>query len=358
MLFNKINLDLAIHLNKFKLKEDCYKGNWQEYYDSYNYTIKCLLDDGKLLNSKAKCITFLIRHSIELCLKLNLNNRKIETPTTHELSELLKLFPDKNIIPTEFEDIINIIEKDKDGACYRYAINKETDQTYFKLGDTLELYKLLTNHKISENTSEFIVGKIYEKTDFNNKEKWDLTFHLGEASKLGQIRTQYDLCIETLALGVLKNKFDIKKLYIPLMFMIRHSLELALKSNIHEVQEVPSLIKDKDFSHEHSLSKLFNCYNDYLKKLNLEDISTALKIQIKEYIEKYNRLNELVHQLDKNSQYFRFPFDNKGNLHKISGSRINFIDMLKLYYYTDPFITFNNNVLKECGLLEMSIDEY
>lgn len=80
-------------------------------------------------------------------------------------------------------------------------------------------------------------------------------------------RTQFDECIEFLIEAILVYNEEIDKLYIPLLFLIRHSLELALKRNIIEVQKISNLINSKDYSTEHSLATLYNCYLDFLNKI-------------------------------------------------------------------------------------------
>jgi hypothetical protein len=35
-------------------------------------------------------------------------------------------------------------------------------------------------------------------------------------------------------------------------------------------------------------------------------------------------------------------------------SKFNLVDILNLYYFTDPFVTFTNSVLGENGLIEAS----
>jgi hypothetical protein len=355
MLFEKIDFENKNHTAKFNItkKYDC--NTWNDYYDSYNYALRCILEEGYGknydLNCKAKCILFLIRHSIELCLKLNLYNKKLSIPNSHVFKDLIAAYPEGYKFQASLIKILYLIDLDKDGSCYRYAVNKDTNANYFTHKDIIKVHEILQLHYSINNTTEFEIGTIFPKTEFSKMKKWDLTFHLGEASLLGQLRTQYDHCIEVLVVGILEERFDVNELFVPLMFLIRHSLELALKSNIIEVQKFSTLIKSKDYSNEHSLARLFNCYRDYLTKLDSSKLPQELNEEIEAYLDKYAKLNEVIHQLDNNSQHFRFPTNGKGELHKIQLSKISFIDVLELYYYTDPFLTFSNNVLEVNGIL-------
>lgn len=355
MLFEKIDFEKESHIKKFisTRKYDC--NTWSDYYNSYNYALRSLLEDGYAknyaLNSKAKCILFLVRHSIELSLKLNLDCQNIDVPNTHKFIDIINTFPENYELPDNLNKIICLIDLDEDGSCYRYALNKRTNKNYFTLEQTLNVFEILQLHWSIDNSIDFNIGTIFPEVKFSNVKSWDFTFHLGEASLIGQIRTQYDQCIEVLIVGIIEDKFDMNELFIPLMFMIRHSLELALKSNILEVQKKSTLIKSNDYSNEHSLARLFNCYLDYLSKLDLSKLSKDLNKQIEKYLVNYSQLNEVIHQLDKNSQHFRFPTNGKGEFHNIQLSKISFVDVLKLYYYTDPFLTFSNTVLDENGIL-------
>lgn len=355
MLFERIDFENESQIKKFIItrKFDC--NTWSDYYNSYNYALRSVLEEGYAksyaLNCKAKCILFLVRHSVELCLKLNLDNQKIDVPNTHIFDDIVKAFPENYELPDNLNKIMGLIDMDEDGSCYRYALNKTTNKNYFTLGQTLNVFEILQLHWSIDNSNEFIIGNIFSVVEFTKMKLWDLTFHLGEANLIGQIRTQYDHCIEVLVIGIIEDRFDINELFVPLMFMIRHSLELALKSNILEVQKFSTLIKSKDYSNEHSLARLFNCYKDYLTKLDSSKLSDELNEQIEKYLENYAQLNEVIHQLDNNSQHFRFPTNGKGESHNVQLSKISFVDVLKLYYYTDPFLTFSNTVLEENGIL-------
>ncbi|RZK38631.1 MAG: hypothetical protein EOO90_21735 [Pedobacter sp.] len=100
---------------------------------------------------------------------------------------------------------------------------------------------------------------------------------MAECAGLGVLRTQFDSTIELLIKGIIEDKFDIHKVYLPLLFLIRHSLELALKFNIDEIQKGSSVISQNNFTWEHSLATLFNCYNDYLSKIDKSRLSPLVQ---------------------------------------------------------------------------------
>ena len=95
---------------------------------------------------------------------------------------------------------------------------------------------------------------------------------MGECKGLGHIKTQYDQVIEFLVNGILNENFDIDKTYLPLFFLIRHSLEIGLKSNLEQAN-----IELSDYNDIHSLEKLYNLFKDYLSKLDLTKMSDITK---------------------------------------------------------------------------------
>jgi hypothetical protein len=357
MLFKKFNFDDKESINKISIDKKKHSSTWQHYYLSYNYTLDKIFEKGLkqnyAFNSKARSIMFLLRHSFELCLKYNLELRKKSIPVSHAFSEIIQQF-DKTIIPIGLINCIDSINLDKDGACYRYYRNSKTKTPCFSYKDQIALSPILKKYNSISARKRFKLGKICREFNYNNKMiQWSLTFHMGECHRLGQIRTQYDETIELLIEGILLQGFDVNRLLLPLLFLIRHSLELALKSNILELQRVSDLIKTEDIENEHSLVRLYNIYSNFLDKIDIKGLDESTQSQLEDYKEKYTILNDTLHQLDSNSRYFRYPVDKTGLAHTIKLSKFTLIDILKLYYFTDPFITFTNYVLQEYGLVDL-----
>ena len=178
-----------------------------------------------------------------------------------------------------------------------------------------------------------------------------MTFHVGQSSHLGAIRSEFTGVVEFVISLILNKQISLQQVYLPLIFMIRHSMELILKSNITDIQELSTLIKAEDYQSEHSLARLYNVYNDYLSKIDTQKFPKELLDQYNQYKSRYDKLNAIVHQLDTHSRQFRYPVDRNGDAQKIDMSKIDFIGILELLYYTNPFIMFTNAVLNENGLI-------
>lgn len=357
MLFKYFDFENEAAIKLFSIKDTDYSSTWEHYYNSYNYSILKLIEKGLQhnyeLNCRARSILFLIRHSLELSLKYNIAQQGKAVPLTHDFSELFDEFDDSLHPPAELKSIIEKIDFDKDGGCYRYYADKVENKPYFTYDNRIELSEIIKQYNLISPSKGFLLGKISNPFDYDNKViKWDLTFHLGECRNLHHIRTQYDMATEFLIEGILIDNYKAELLYLPLLFLMRHSLELALKANIFEIQKFSSIIKSKNYNHEHSLMTLYNCYTDYLSKIDLTTLSDDIKKQFHLFQEKFKELNDTIHNLDTHSRSFRFPVDKDGKAYVLDIGKIKLIDILKLYYFTDPFITFTNAVLEEAEVLK------
>jgi len=359
MLLRKFDFTDKEARDKFIFDKKVHLSTWDHYCECYSYTLQKIFKKGLsrnyAFNCRARGILFLIRHYFEICLKRNLVLNRYDVPNTHDLKELIKCFDNQDLIPSDFKDLISEFDFNSDGTCYRYFIDKTTRKPFFDYGDQIELSELIKKYNGLEGSDNFKLDQICEPFDYENRrKKWDLTFHMGECHGLGHIRTQYDEVIEFLVEGVLFEDYDVNKVYLPLLFLVRHSLEIALKFNILEARKITNIVSDKSIEKIHSLDKLYNLFggtNGYINKLDLEKMDSKTKEQLDNYKQQYEELNKTIHQLDTNSMFFRFPVDRKGKTHSIYMKGHHLLKILKLYYLTDPFITFTNDVLMDEGLL-------
>lgn len=136
---------------------------------------------------------------------------------------------------------------------------------------------------------------------------------------------------------------------LPLLFLLRHSIELGLKANICEFEELKS--NNKKIKITHNLESLFKTF-----KIELDNIITENTISkdILDQIESYNRslenLINQIHFLDKGSYSFRYPVDKDGNNCFEWTDRIDIREFLDLLNQVNDFVLFTTGVLEECGV--------
>lgn len=289
-------------------------------------------------------------------MKRNLALNDFNCYQIHDLEVLQKCCDDRNLpLPVDFKALTSIINYDSNGACYRYYTDKNTGKPFFNSDVKIELSEFLKKYNGIVTSDNFRIDQICESFDYDKPcKKWDLTFHMGESRGLGLIRTQYDGVIENIVEGVLNEEYDVNKVYLPLLFLVRHSLEIALKHNILEASRLLDGISVKQIENEHSLVKLYNRFggcSGYLNKLDLGKVNPNVRALLHYDKSKFELLKSTMHELDNNSFFFRFPVDRNGNNHSIPLRSKSIIEVLKLYSLTDSFITFINAVLMEEGLL-------
>ncbi len=94
---------------------------------------------------------------------------------------------------------------------------------------------------------------------------------------------------------------------LPMLYSLRHYLELILKANIEYFHEF-STLDDMVNSQEHKLFPLAHAFEKHWKKvidkfnINIDDL---------EYFKNLHKLLEIINLLDKNSMGFRYAYSKK-----------------------------------------------
>lgn len=346
---------------ELKIDPSNYKPNWEHYYECYNYTVKNIIESGLkkgyVFNPQAKSFLFLMRHNIELFLKYNLKLIKEKIPRTHNLDELIEIFNNEG----SMKKIIKDINFDNDGTCYRYS-EVDFDNQICVVNFIKKFNDKLIDTKLKRKI-------FFEKEQSLNKGQcWDLTLHMNETKTLWHIKGQYDYSINFLIDLVIKKEIDINKVYLPLLFLIRHAIELGIKANIEDLNKknVKIILENslvnfknkKEEIQEHSIEKLYNWFSKYLDQIDIEKIEEEKKIDFNKRKKEFKILKNKIHNLDINSNFFRFPIDSKNKEHELKLNINTLYDLLKIYSEVDTFITFTVDVLKDVGVLVDLSDYY
>jgi len=355
MLLNNIDFSNRDVISKLSLNNNIYNSTWEHYCNCYNHAIQKLFDANLLrqyvFNTKMRGVLFILRHSFELCIKRNMDIQNLSIINTHNYETLLNSLKTKIHIPTDFETAIEVINKDLTGECYRYYYDKE-GMPYFKHSDIIKLAPLL---KLCNNLtqSSFLTDRLFPDLDYNNKIiMWNLTLHIGHSQGLGHVKTEFDQTIEFFIEEILEGKININNVYLPLLAMIRNALEIGLKSNIQLAKEMFPSESTLNYQNEHSLVKLYKYFGDdtgYLSRVDWSKIDKKVSKESRKHLKDFKSLNSTINQLDKNSYKFRFPVDTNGKPNKLKIERNMICKILKLYYSTNAFFTFVNEVLLEEG---------
>lgn len=133
MLFGSIDFNQRDIKDKLKLSISVHKHTWQHYYENYanalSYITSVGLEGKYQINIRSRGYLYLMRHTFELLLKYNLEQKGVTPPLTHNLSNISDKFLSK--IPSGLRMAIDIINKDEDGSCYKYISNKNTGSPFW-----------------------------------------------------------------------------------------------------------------------------------------------------------------------------------------------------------------------------------
>lgn len=350
---NPDKFTLSIHKNN--------QPSWEDYVEQYRYIVFLLAEQGKQLKYSINRIShpflYLIRHFFELHLKNEMIKQGISPIREHNFKAIFKQYEENNIlVPNEIKEAIDILDFDEDGACYRYYKGLD-DNIYFRGHKVIEIHRLFESYsRISQPNLFYKQLTLIDQ--FDKRLIWEFTCHMHEITTQGQIRTEYDFVISYIIKLIANGTVDISKIYLPLMFLIRHSIELALKDNaigilILETDTITKEKIEKKIKLEHSLSRLYNIFNKYLMQAPLDNTDDEFKRRTSEFYETTERLKNIIHDLDSNSRQFRYIPEND----KIKIETHTLLSALDLYIFTDPFLTFCIDVFKESSIIPYSDEE-
>lgn len=345
----------SIENNPEKFRLNIQRNNqptWEDYVEQYRYIIFLLAEKGKekkySINPISRPFLFLLRHYFELLLKKELISEGINPIREHDFNEIFKQYDDNGLIISDnIKNAISCIDFDKDGTCYRYYRNLD-GEVCLRDNSIIEVHKLFEEYlKLPSSYKELI-----STSEFDKRLVWEFTCHMHEVSTQAQIRTQYDLVISYILKLIIEGSVNIGDIYLPLLFLVRHSIELALKDNaidilVLEIDEIKRNKMEAKIKVEHSLFRLYNIFNQYLSQIPIDNIDIEFKKRTNEFYEATEKLKNIIHQLDSNSRQFRYIPENNGI--KIENNAIS--DALTLYTFTDPFLTFVIDVFKENSLI-------
>lgn len=354
------DLDLS-NRQKLELRKPNDQSSWTGYRHQYSRVVDLLVELGTkgnyAINPKAKPILYLVMHRLELNLKEQLNDRKLPVPHTHELLKLSEMFGESDPI-YGLGKVLATTMKDTDGSQFKYAVDPSTGRPFFTSLDKFYLAKFLGDfNQLSAATKGELIA-ILPFFDYEDRIlSWDFTFHLGESTKDAIIKTQYDEVIHFLITKVLDGSVGIEDIYLPLLFLIRHAMELGLKSNLQELMEKGLVVIKGGIEREHSLQRLANLYNVFLDSLNVDSLPADLATELQDYKRKFSELYSKVHTLDFNSMAFRYPCDKDGEPYDFRPKIASLLEILESYYFIAPFIKYTNSVLQDHSIIDLSNPE-
>ena len=191
-------------------------------------------------------------------------------------------------------------------------------------------------------------------TEIKMDKKYKFDSHIGWNQSWWHYYIDYREATNILIEEINKNT-PVNTVALPLLFMIRHSIELGLKANILELEKFskakPKLKLD---GKSHNLTKLYDYFTSHLQEVCREyKIKKEILDQIDVYKSHMTNIVDRLEKIDKGSFNFRYPVDREGNSNFDYNDRINIADYIELLKVIDPFITITTDILAEHGMRRM-----
>lgn len=355
ILANEQLFDDLLKNELLTLNEKSHRRTWEYYYEQYHNVFRLFLGTAKQkryqTNPKFMPFMFIMRHSLELFLKDKISKTMApwkQFGTTHNLKDLCQI---ANINGVKFLNDFDCLNCNSDGDCWRY-ISDKNGMPHFQGRKEIRAFDACNNYcSFLDNDASFT------NASEDKKLQWELTFHTIDYHTLGIIGTQYDFAIKDILQAIRERKISINDIYLPLLFFLRHSLELKLKASIIDLGNVVNEQDRSKVNHTHSVKLLYDIFQDFvdcaiknIQDLNLKEESIAFQKVTEQY-------KDAIQSLDANSYLFRFPKDRKGNDADFIPKSDCVSEILKLYRKSDSFLCYAVGVLYQAGVLKIGEDK-
>lgn len=182
--------------------------------------------------------------------------------------------------------------------------------------------------------------------------KWKFDSYLGYNKSWWNYYSQYKNIIDEMV-SKIEQDTPIDTVSLPLLFLIRHSLEIALKANILSLEEVNVDVEKIKLGgrDSHKIKILFKKFKEHINAINKKiTISVEVKKQIDEFFKISVPLETILHSLDEGSFSFRYPVDTNGKYIFNWDVRINISEIIDIYYSIQKYLLFTQAVLQEEGM--------
>lgn len=355
ILEDKQLLDSLLQENLLQISTNNHRRTWEYYYEQYHKAFRVLLEIAKQKRYQTNCkfmpFLFIMRHSLELFLKEKISNTS--TPwrvygKSHNMNDLYQI---ANINEEKFLEFFDCLNCNSEGDCFRYLLDKEGNQ-HFVLGEKIEAFDACNYYCLFLDNDNSLT-----KDGIDKMLQWELTFHTIECRTLGIIGTQYDFAIRDILLAIKSKQISINDVYLPLLFLLRHCLEIKLKFSIMNLGNVVNNTDRAKAHGTHSVKDLYDILANHTDGAIESITNPEFKKQSEDLRHVTEQYKDTIALLDANSFLFRFPKDRKGNNSNFI-PRLNCVsEILKLYWESDLFLCFSVPVLSEAGVLSTGDDK-
>lgn len=332
------------------LEGDClriqvkHERDWMYYhkqYDMASRTLIRILMSAYGMGRLFMPFLFTMRHSIELFLKYKIARLGENVPQHHNIKELsiVARVDDENFLKS-----FTCLQCEFDGTNFRYLSKQEQEKRKKNIGERVCVYDAC-NYYCSfldhdESLAEYAMNWMIRS---------NLTFYPEDCDFLGIVATQSSYCVAAILSEIEGKRLSIDDVYLPLLFLLRHTLEVKLKDALFHLE---SLDAGNGFSEEkiirtHRVNKLYEMLLDRIREPFKLIKDEKFKVESENLRKVAERYKNIIEELDPNSLSFRFPRDKKGRVSNFSPKPDCLYEILKLYLESDSFLCFVDVAVSE-----------
>ncbi len=189
----------------------------------------------------------------------------------------------------------------------------------------------------------------------NNKDIWKFDSHFCFNRSWWNYYSDYKNVVDIIINRIKNDDNLIDTVSLPLLFLIRHSLELGLKLNILTFEKTNTEIKAISLKgmKYHSLENLYNIFIEHLNFIkNKYKLRSEILNQLDGYLKKIIPLKDKLHKLDQGSYNFRYPVDTEGNHNFSLEASENIAEIIDLFYEIQPLLLNTVDVFIDEGIIK------
>jgi len=180
------------------------------------------------------------------------------------------------------------------------------------------------------------------------KNEWEFESQLGQNRSWFIYYAQYKRVVTDLTDSVQNRQIPIDTISLPLLFSIRHCIELGLKANILEFEKANKEIEKIKLreKYSHSLEVLYNKFTEHLRVYQAKyPLSHEIEKQLTSYLDKLMPLKNKLHNLDKGSFNFRYPVNGEGEYNFVWNKKENLKEIISAFNEIHPLLVCTVDVL-------------
>lgn len=165
----------------------------------------------------------------------------------------------------------------------------------------------------------------------NPRRRWHYEAQIGSRISFGKYLGTYERAIEILFEEIESRHLPANAISYPLLFLVRHSLELGYKMNINYLAKYSELDEKVNWN-RHYLIELHEAFRlHFMAVVSNLGVGQDIVDEFNRYCSEVEALTSTFNDIDRGSYSFRYPVDTDQNEVFHYDETINLLDVKELY---------------------------